>query len=162
MYNKYSRLTEIHRQQVPRVELLCGRAGDDGNVMATQLVRPALRILLGRATCMAASCCTCMTWGIIPPCASMVVLALCVRAHVLAGAGLLVRGGDLSCEAEICRARQRLVVEAETSRARWRLVVGIPLAGNWSEMQPTDRRPDVLPVWVLTRVFSPHCPESLP
>jgi hypothetical protein len=22
--------------------------------------------------------------------------------------------------------------------------------GNWSEMQPTGRRPDILPVWVLT------------
>jgi hypothetical protein len=29
--------------------------------------------------------------------------------------------------------------------------------GNWSEMQPTGRKRDVLPVWVLTRVLSlPH------
>jgi hypothetical protein len=48
-----------------------------------------------------------------------------------------VRGGDLSCEAETCRARRRLVV-------------GILLVGNWSEMQPTSRRLDVLPMWVLT------------
>jgi hypothetical protein len=52
---------------------------------------------------MAASCCTCMTWGIVPPRALVVVLALCVWAHVPAGTGLLVRGGDLSCEAETCR-----------------------------------------------------------
>jgi hypothetical protein len=52
---------------------------------------------------MAASCCTCMTWGIVPPHASVVVLALCVWAHVPAGDGLVVRGGDFSCEAETCR-----------------------------------------------------------
>jgi hypothetical protein len=102
---------------VPRVELACGRVGDDGNVMAVQLVRPALRLLLGRATYVAASCCTCTMWGIVPPCASVVVLALYVWAHVPMGAGLLVRDGDLSCE-------------AETSRARRRLVMGIPLVGN--------------------------------
>jgi hypothetical protein len=33
--------------------------------------------------------------------------------------------------------------------------------GNWSEMQPTGRRLDVLPVWVLTRVLTPPCRESL-
>jgi hypothetical protein len=31
--------------------------------------------------------------------------------------------------------------------------VGIPLVGNWSEMQPTGQRLDVLPVWVLTAVL---------
>jgi hypothetical protein len=59
---------------------------------------------------MAASCCTGMTWGIVPPRASVVVLALCVWAHVPAGAGLLVRGGDFSCEAETSRARRSLIV----------------------------------------------------
>jgi hypothetical protein len=43
----------------------------------------------------------------------------------------------------------------ETCRARRRLVTGIPLVGNWSEMQPTSQRQDVLPVWVLTGVLSP-------
>jgi hypothetical protein len=52
--------------------------------------------------------------------------------------------------------------QGRACRARWRVVVGIPLMGNWSEMQPTGRRLDVLPVWVLARVFSPLCPESLP
>jgi hypothetical protein len=77
---------------------------------------------------MAASYCTCMAWGIVPPHASVVVLApwlvSCVLAHTPVEVGLLVWGGDLSCGAETCRAR-------------WRLVVGIPLAGNLSEMQPT-------------------------
>jgi hypothetical protein len=40
--------------------------------------------------------------------------------------------------------------------------VGVPLVGNWSEMQSTGQRLDVLPVWVLTRVPSPPCPKSLP
>jgi hypothetical protein len=46
---------------VPRAELACGRVGDDGDVMAAQLVRPTLRLLAGWAACMVASCCTCMT-----------------------------------------------------------------------------------------------------
>jgi hypothetical protein len=138
-------------------------------VMAAQPVRPALMLLLGRAACMAASCCTCMAWGIVPPRASMAVLVSCVWAHAPVGAEFAVRGGDLSCKAETSHARRRLVVqgvvlscEAETSRARRRLVVGVPLARNWSKMQPTVQRLDVLPVWVLTRVLSPPCPESLP
>jgi hypothetical protein len=71
------------------------------------------------------------------------VLAPRVMAHVP------VRAGGWSCEAETCRARRRLVV-------------GIPFVGNWSEMQPTGRRLDVLPVWVLTRVLSPPRLESWP
>jgi hypothetical protein len=79
---------------------------------------------------MAASFCTCMTWGIIPPRTSVVVLApwafttrLCPRASqsrtCRARQRLVVRGGDFSCE-------------AETSRARRGLFVGVPLVGNWS------------------------------
>jgi hypothetical protein len=83
---------------------------------------------------MAASCCTCMAWGIVPPCASVVVLVLCVWVHMPAGP-------DFSCEAGTCRA-------------------------SWGFLQwGTGRRCsqlDVLPVWVLTRVLSPPCPESLP
>jgi hypothetical protein len=52
---------------------------------------------------MAANRCICMTWGIVPPCALVVVLALYVWAHVPARAGLLLRGEDFSCEAETCR-----------------------------------------------------------
>jgi hypothetical protein len=122
---------------------------------------------------MATSCCTCMAWGIVPPRASVAMLtprAFVVRlVHVPVGVRLLVQGGDISCEAETCRARRRLVVhdgdfscEVETYHARRRLVVGIPLVENWSEMQPIGQGLDVLPVWVLTRVLSPPCPESLP
>jgi hypothetical protein len=88
---------------VPPAELACGRVGGDGDVMAAQPVRPALRLLSGRAACMAASCCTCMVWRFVPPHASVGVLVPCVWSHALVGAGLVVRGGDFSCEAETCR-----------------------------------------------------------
>jgi hypothetical protein len=59
--------------------------------------------------------------------------------------------------------------EPEGGRARRSLVMrggdllwGIPLVGNWSDMQPTGRRLDVLPVWVLTRVLSLPRLESWP
>jgi hypothetical protein len=81
---------------VPRAELACGRVGHDGDVMAAQPVRPTLMPLSGRAACLAASCCICVTWGTVPPRASVVALVLCVWAHVPAGARLVVRGGDLS------------------------------------------------------------------
>jgi hypothetical protein len=140
---------------VPRAELVCGRVGDDGDGTVVQPIRPALRLLSGSAACMAASCCICMAWGIVPH-TSVVVLAPCAMGHAPVGAG------GRSCEEKTCRARRRLVVrgeavrgedlscEAEACRVRRRLVVGIPLVGNWSEMQPTGRRLDVLPVWVLT------------
>jgi hypothetical protein len=145
--------------------------GSDGDVMAAQLVRPALRLLSGQAVCMAASYCPCMTWRFIPPHASVAMLTPCVWAHVLVGAEIS-RAERRLLVAETCRARRRLLVAgtsrarrtlvvAETCRARRRLVVGVPLVGKLSEMQPTGQRLDVLPVWVLTRIFSPPCPESL-
>jgi hypothetical protein len=76
---------------------------------------------------MAASCCSRVTWRFVPPRASVAMLAPCVWAHTLAGAGLVVRGGDLSCEAETCHARRRLVVrgrdlcEAETGSSSGKL-----------------------------------------
>jgi hypothetical protein len=130
-----SRLVRVvEGASVPRAELACGRVGDDDDVMAAQLVRPALRLLTGRAACMAASCCTCMTWRFVSP-------------H--------------ACDARTVRLDPHTSRDW-TCRARRRLVVGVPLMGNGSEMQPTGQRLDVLPVWVLTRVFSPPCPESLP
>jgi hypothetical protein len=52
---------------------------------------------------MAASCCICMTWRFAPPYALVVVLASCIWAHASVGNRLVMRGGDLSCEAETCR-----------------------------------------------------------
>jgi hypothetical protein len=84
---------------VPRAEFACGRAGDDGDVMAVQVVRPALRLVSRPA----ASCYTCMTWRFVPPHASVAMLVLCVFARTPVGTGLVGRCGDLSCEAETCR-----------------------------------------------------------
>jgi hypothetical protein len=72
-------------------------------------------------------------------------LSLRVWAHTPVGAELVVRGGDLSCEADTCRARRTLVVGVS--------LVGelVGDAANWP-----------LPVSVLTRVLTPPCPESLP
>jgi hypothetical protein len=108
-----------------RLSLACGRAGDDGDVMVARLVGPALRLSTGQVACMAANCCFRVMWRFAPPHASVASLELCARAHTLVGAGLVVRRVDLSCEAETCRARRKLVV------AR------VPLVGNWSEMQLT-------------------------
>jgi hypothetical protein len=36
---------------VPREKLACGRVGDDDNGMATQLSRPALRLMSGPTAC---------------------------------------------------------------------------------------------------------------
>jgi hypothetical protein len=77
MHNKYSRLTEIHRQQPPAVVLVW---------------RGESFLHVRRWWC------------------SRRELSLCVRAHALVGADHVVRGVDLSCEAETCRARRRLVV----------------------------------------------------
>jgi hypothetical protein len=77
--------------------------------------------------------------AIVPP---RVVVEVLVPQPLIACHGLrlsrsrgeLVRGGDLS----------------------W----GIPLVGNWSEMLPTGRKHDVLPVWVLTGVLNLPLLES--
>jgi hypothetical protein len=104
---------------VPRAELACGREGDDGDVMVAQSVRPALRLLAGRAVCMAASCCILHDVEIRSSICVGGVTESCVRAHASVGARLVVRGIDLSCE-------------AETSRVR------VPLVGNRLEVQPTS------------------------
>jgi hypothetical protein len=77
--------------------------------MVAQSVRLALRLLPGLAACMAASCCSCVTWRFVPPHAFVVMLAPCVWAHALVGAGLVVQGGDLSCEAEKGSSSGKLV-----------------------------------------------------
>jgi hypothetical protein len=86
-----------------------------------------------------------MARGIGHPCVmvEMFVYWGCAACHVPCLSrswGLLVRGGDLSCEAETAR--------------------GVPLLGNWSEILPTGREQDVLPVMVLTGVLSPPRLES--
>jgi hypothetical protein len=58
---------------------------------------------------MAASCRSRITWRFAFPYALVATPKPCVWAHALVGAGLVVRGSDLSYDAETCRARQRLV-----------------------------------------------------
>jgi hypothetical protein len=58
---------------------------------------------------MVVSCCPRMMWRFASPHALVASPESCVWAHALVGAGLVVRGGDLSCEAETCRARVPLV-----------------------------------------------------
>jgi hypothetical protein len=82
---------------VPRAELACGRGGDDGDVMAAQLVRPALRLLAGQAVCMAASYC--------------ILYDVEIRSSIcIGGVTRVVRPGPRTSR-------------GQTSRARWRLVV---------------------------------------
>jgi hypothetical protein len=83
---------------VPRAELAYGRVGDDGDVMAARLVRLALRLLAGRAACIAASCCILHDVEIRS--------STCVSGS--ASESTHQSGLDLSCEAETCRARRRL------------------------------------------------------
>jgi hypothetical protein len=79
-----------------------------------------------------------------------------VMAHTPVGVkGELARGGDL-CEAEICRARRRLVMQDGD------LLEGVPLIGNSSEMLPASRENDILPARVLTEVLSLPRLESWP
>jgi hypothetical protein len=70
---------------------------------------------------MAASCRPRMTWRFASSHALVASPEPCVWAHALVGAELVVRGGDLLCEAETCCVRWRLVMrggdlscEAET------------------------------------------------
>jgi hypothetical protein len=128
-------------------ELACGRVGDDGDGMAAQPVRPTLRLLSGQLLAWPPAVVFAWCGESFPHVrrwwCSRLGLALCAMAHAPVGAG------GRSCEAETYRARRRLVVR-------------IPLVGNWSEMQPTGRRLDVLPVWVLIGVLSPPRLESWP
>jgi hypothetical protein len=102
---------------VPRAELACDKVGDDGDVMVAQPVRPALRLLAGRAVCMAASCC--------------ILHDVEIRSSIcVGGVARVVRPGPRTSRGRTSRVRQRLVVrdedllcEAKTCRTRRRLVV---------------------------------------
>jgi hypothetical protein len=93
---------------VPRSKLACGRVGDDVDGMAARPDRPALRLLLGPAACMTASWSICMARGVILPRVSLKVLA--PQARAVCHGPRTSRSRGRSCEAETCRARQRLIV----------------------------------------------------
>jgi hypothetical protein len=125
---------------VPRAKLVCGRVGDDVDGMAVQPGRPALRLLSGPAACTGRQLVPLHGAGNRSPHVMVEVLVPQARAACHAPRPGRSRGG--------ARARQRLVVRGGG------LLEGIPLVGNWSEMLPTGRKHDVLPVWVLTGVLS--------
>jgi hypothetical protein len=116
---------------VPRAKLAYDKVGDDGDGMAVQLSRPALRLLLGPAGVVAwrrESIPHASWWrrphpGVVP---HVVAHAPVGVGGARAGQRLLVRGGKLSCEAETSRARRRLVGGGPSGRE---LVGDAP---NWS------------------------------
>jgi hypothetical protein len=81
---------------------------------------------------MAASFCPCVTWRFTSPHVLAASPEPRVWSHALVGAGLVVRGGYLSCKG-------RLVVQV----------------GDLSEMQPSGQGLVVLPVRVLTKICMP-------
>jgi hypothetical protein len=120
---------------LPRAELACGKVGDDGDVMATQPVGPTLRLLAGQAASMAASCCSCVTWRFVSPHASVAMLAPCVWAHVLVGAGPVVRGRDLSCEAETGSSWWKLTGDA----TNWPRTIRLASEGLHEDLHTTTQ-----------------------
>jgi hypothetical protein len=129
-----------------RLSLACGRAGDDGDVMAAWLVRPTLSPLPGQVAYMAASCCFRVTWRFSPLCASVVAPQLCVWA-------------PHTRRSRTCRARRGLVVaETEAGSSSGKLV------GD-AAVRPRTRRlaskgldedlqafPEMLSFWMLQSV----------
>jgi hypothetical protein len=106
---------------------------DDDDVMTVQPARPALRLLPGQAACMAASCCSYVTWRFVSPHASVAMLASCVWTHALVGAELVVRGGDLSCEAETGSSSGKLVGGA----TNWLRIGRLASEGLDEDLRPT-------------------------
>jgi hypothetical protein len=106
---------------VPRVEFACRRVRCDGDLMAALPCRASLRLLSESDALRAASWCACMAWGIGVPRVITEEFTCQGSHHVVqfvpwseeetthANEQLVMQGGDLSCEAETCRARWRLV-----------------------------------------------------
>jgi hypothetical protein len=96
------------------VEFACCWVGCDGDLMVAQLSRAALRLCRGQLPARAASRCVYMAWrtaptrrggGVHAPGSRHVVRLVPWSGAETARARwrLVVRGGDLSCEAETCR-----------------------------------------------------------
>jgi hypothetical protein len=120
---------------VPQAKLECGRVGDDGDGMARQPGRPALRLLLGPApytgrhvvlvrgaenrspTCRCGGVCIACSLHVSGPTLESESGELvrdkvfsCEAVSCRAKWRLVVRGGELSCKGESCCAKQRVVV----------------------------------------------------
>jgi hypothetical protein len=132
---------------VPRAELACCRVRDDGGVTAAQPSRAVLRLLSG-------------------PAARVVRQLVCFH-----GAG---NRSPMRCGEDVCVLGTYRVSwptpqsETETARVNKWLVVrggncseGVPLVENWSEMLPTSREHEVLPVMVLTGVLCDKTAQNI-
>jgi hypothetical protein len=120
---------------VPRADLAYGGVGDDGDGMAVQLIRPALK-LLSRPAAHAGRQLVCLhgVGNRFPTCRGEDARALGSRR-----VSWPMLQSELGTEAEASCARRGSSCEAETCRARCRLVGGGPsvreLVGdvlNWS------------------------------
>jgi hypothetical protein len=100
---------------VPRLEFVCCRIRDDGDLTAAQLSRATLRLLSGPAARAGRQLVRLHGMGTGPP---RIVAEALARLDRTTWYGLrlgrrrrlLVRTSSLSCEAETCRAKQRLIV----------------------------------------------------
>jgi hypothetical protein len=140
---------------VPRAELACCRARDDGNVTAAQPSRAILRLLS-------------------EPAARVGRQLVCLHGAGNRSPTRRAEGICLSGPRDVVWSMPQSDTEtAHVNRAaccvRRRLVVrggdcseGVPLVENWLEMLPTGREHDVLTVMVLTGVLSPPRLESWP
>jgi hypothetical protein len=133
---------------VSQAKLACGKVRDDVDGMAVQPGRPALRLLSGPTACMGRQL---------------------VPLHGAGNRSPMCHGGGARAPGSRRVSWPTPQSESGGARARWRLAVrgrnlleGIPLVGNWSEMLPTGRKHDVLPVWVLTGLLSLPRLESWP
>jgi hypothetical protein len=123
---------------------MCHRVGDDSDGM--QLSRPALRLMSGTAARMGRQLVCSHGEGNRPPTR---------RDEDIRVSGLRrVSWFTPQSESGTTRARRRLVVRGGDRSE------GVPLVVNWSEMLPTSRKQDVLPVRVLTGVLGPPRLES--
>jgi hypothetical protein len=128
---------------VPRAKLACGRVGDDVDGMAVQPDRPALRLLSGPVVGMGRP--------LVP------LHGARNRSPTRHGGGARSPGPHrVSWPTPQSESRRRILVQGRDLSER------ILLVGNWSEMLPTGQKHDVLPVWVLTAVFSLPRLESWP
>jgi hypothetical protein len=100
---------------VPQAELACYRVGDDGDLMAAQSGRATLRLLSGPTACAGRQLVCLHVMGTDP--LRVVVEVLMPRDHATWCGSclsqrrrLVVRMSSLSCEAETCHVRRRLVV----------------------------------------------------
>jgi hypothetical protein len=84
-------------------------------------IQTCIKALAGVGCLHGRNYCSCVMWKFAPICASVAMPGSCVRAHALVRARLVVRGGDLSCQAEVGSSSGKLVGDAVTGPKTGRL-----------------------------------------